>query len=360
MSASLELHDVIASAGTKPLSARLRSGEVVRVEGAPRAVSALLDVMAGRTLPCSGTVVMRGGGRLLVRDGETLAAGVEPGDAIAVWSALADPMGARVSQRGPRAPDEPRALEPATRGVDLVAPVWIVDGELTEASEQIAARAAESVRAGDGLMIWTPSARRERADRVLTIEPADAREVTVATASTRAEPARAKPWPWRAIARFAAAAAMARAAIAVGVVVALWTAAAAATVGAHEGFWFAAGSAGALHLVAQLSTWGAIALTATASAARAAAAPTWPAMLRETDARPIVRAAVLFAGDAGGAAIAAIVAALPSLWVADPIGALVTWLACVAVAGAAGAITRICLPMVACRRCRTRKPPRGS
>lgn len=330
MSAAVELHDLIAVAGMKPLSARLRSGEVVRVDGSPRAVSALLDVIAGRRPAWGGTLAVRGGARLLVRAGDRMAAGVEPAEAIAVWSALA---GAAPPARRART-----SSDPATRGEHLRPAIWIVDGELPDASEAIVQRAAETVRAGDGVMVWSGGARRARVDRVLVVEDGDAPVRTTATPRAARPPAR--PWPWRAVARFAAAAATARPALAVGVVVALWTAACAATVAAHEGFWYAEGSAGALRLVAQLSALGAIVLSATAAAVRAATAPTWPAMLRETDAGVPLRALVLIAGDAGGAAVAAAVAALPPLWGRDPIDAGATWLASVAAAAAAGAITR--------------------
>lgn len=333
MNAAVELHDVIAVAGMKPLSARLRSGEVIRVDGSPRAVSALLDVIAGRRPARSGTLAVRGGARLLVRDGDRMAAGVDPGESIAVWSALAG----EARPAGP-VPPSPVSSEPATRGEHLRSAIWIVDGELADASEAIVQRAAEAVRAGDGVMVWSGGARRARVDRVLVIEDGDA--PVRPSPTRRSERPRARPWPWRAVARFVAAAASARPALAVGVVVALWTAACAATVAAHEGFWYAEGSAGALRLVARLSGLGAIVLCATAAAARAATAPTWPAMLRETDAGVPLRALVLIAGDAGGAAVAAAVAAMPAIWARDPIDAGATWLAGIAAAAAAGTITR--------------------
>ncbi len=337
MTASVELHDVIAAKGMAPLSGRLRSGEVVRIDGPRHAVSALLDVIAGRRAPRSGRLETRGGARILVRDGERTAAGVETGDAIAMWVALASPT------RGPRTCGDTAAEDPAARGLDVASPVWIVDGALAPGAERIVQRAAEAVRTGDGLMVWTGASRSAGNDRVIVVElddHASRPRSRAPTAARRGERARAAHWPWRAALRFAAAAATARSALAVAAVVTLWIAACAATVAAHEGFWYAPGSAGALDVVARLSAMGAIAIAATAAAARAAAAAAWPAMLRETGASSTARALVLLAGDAGGAAFPALVAALPAMWARDSLAAIASLLATIAAAAAAATITR--------------------
>lgn len=336
MTASVELHDVIAAKGMAPLSARLRSGEVVRIDGPRHAVSALLDVIAGRRAPRSGRVETRGGARVLVRDGERTAAGVEPGDAIDLWAALAS------SSRGPRTRDDAEVEDPAARGLEVASPVWLVDGALAPGAEQIVQRAAEAVRTGDGLMVWTGPSRSAGNDRVIVIDVDDhaGPRARANPAARRGGRARAATWPWRAALRFAAEAAMARSALAVAAVVTLWIAACAATVAAHEGFWFAPGSAGALDVVARLSAMGGIAIIATAAAARAAAAAAWPAMLRETGASPAARALALLAGDAGGAAFPAVAAALPAMWARDPLAAIVSVLAAIVAASAAATITR--------------------
>ncbi len=359
----IELRGVVAVAGMRPVSAVVRAGEVVRIEGPAAAVSALMEVMAGRRTACAGEIVRRregGGGApaVLVRRGERMVGGVEPEAALALWAALAG--GQWVEDGGEResvtasgtAEEKEKEKErsagsgvggvwAARRGRALRVPLWLVDGGLEPAVEAAIERAAEDVRAGAGVMMWTAGAGRERVDRVIVVEVGAGRAMARAAGPARTRSA----VPWRAIGRFAAAAVISPGATAIGAIAAAWLALAAATVAAHEGFWFAEGGSAALERVATIGAVGASVAAAVAAAARAAAAPGWPAMLRETEASAAARTLALIAGDVGGAVLTSAVAAMPAVWAMRGPGTFTEVIAALGAtlmaAGVAGAVTRL-------------------
>jgi hypothetical protein len=99
-------------------------------------------------------------------------------------------------------------------------------------------------------------------------------------------------------------------------IAAVWLAVCAATVAAHEGFWFASGTRAAATQVAQLATAGIALGAAIVAAGRAAAAPRWPAMLRDAGAHLGTRLSAILAADAGGAIAATAVALVAPVWAA--------------------------------------------
>lgn len=359
----IELRGVVAAHGLRPITAMLRDGEVVRLDGSPAATAAIMEVIARRRAPLAGAVIGHDAGpAVLVRAGERLPSALDPRAALALWASLA---GARAAAKVdlPRVlPSDPDA-QAASRGSMHRRPVWLVDGTPGGAAA-IARAAADAVRGGDGVMLVDRTSDIA-ADRTIAIEgdrerdgedagERDAMPSSAESASPRKRrtPTVSERWTcmrWGAIARFALAAARAPAAIAVAVVAALWLAAWTAAVGAHEGFWYDAGSADALGWIARFGGMGPIAAVAVVAAARARAAPAWPALLRETGAGPIARAATLIAADAGASLGAALVAALPAVWLArgpasaaDAIAsALLAIVATLIAASAAGAIERV-------------------
>jgi hypothetical protein len=348
----IDLRALVALPGLAPVTARLHAGEVVRIEGDASAVAALLDVIAGRRRAHAGEVVRdAAAATCLVRRGEELPPGVDAAAAIELWSSFAAEPAAR---RGVR--DGTRA---AARGHAVARTIWLADRGLDDASERAVQAAADEVRAGPGLMIWADAPGRERSDRVLVLAAAPASGDAASARSAPRSPLRRAAVPpvrrldsWRAVIRFAAAAALSRSALVMGAVAALWIAACAVTLAAHEDFWFAAGSAAALAQLATLSCGGTAIACATATAARYGAAPAWPAMLRETGVSLTLRSAALVGADVGGAAIAALVAALPAVWMvygtatgADATASVVATLGTIAAsAAAAGGVARVAAP----------------
>ena len=335
----IELRDVVAAPGLAPLTATVRMGEVVRLEGAPAAARAVLEVIAGRRAPVAGAVAWRDprGRGVLVRAGEALPPGVDGAAALALWCALA---GGEGTVRGGGA---------AARGAGVAPAVWLIDGAVEAAAAAVIDRAEETVRGGSGAMVWSAAAARGRADRAIVVEEAGATArgggPAPASASRELRPLDRARAAW-ALARFAAAASSARGAIGVAVVSALWLAVVAATLAVHEGFWYVEGGRHGLGLTAWLGGLGVAAAAAAAAAGRAAAARAWPAMLRETRVQPAIRALALTVGDGAGAVPAAVVAAWPSWWMtAATSGAglgrtLSVALAIVLAAVVAGALTR--------------------
>lgn len=348
----IELRELVAAPGLAPVTASVRVGEVVRLDGPPAAARAVLEVLAGRRAALAGEVRWRDprGRAVLVRAGERLPSGLEPAAARALWCELAGGAG------GPRAHvgGVGEAAAAAARGFGVAPAVWLIDGPREPGVEAVVAAADDEVRGGAGALVWTATAMHGHADRVITVELASvgaggAPRATAPAASaaeaggSRVDGAR-RLW---ALARFAGAAAAARAAVACAAVSAVWLALIAAVVATHEGFWFIEGSGVGLAWIARFGALGAAAVTAVAAATRAARAQAWPAMLRETRAGRPSCALALVLGDAGGAAPAAVVAAWPALWTsvatAGQGGALRPLVATVAVvfgAVVAGAVTR--------------------
>ncbi len=220
--------------------------------------------------------------------------------------ALDHPPGAVV-----RSPDA-RAL---ARGRTLRGAVWLVDGALADDAEAEVVAAAERVRAGDGAMLWTGGATRGQVDRVIELVAGAAPAAGGAATTTSPATAR-RAGGAAALARFAAAVATTRTALALGAVVALWLAACAVSVAAHEGFWYGEGSLEALAQLARLVTAGAVVTVALAASADAATTRAWPAMLRETRAPRWARAATLVVGDLAAATWPAALTAIAAAWAA--------------------------------------------
>jgi len=306
--AVIELREVVAIRGGAPVSARIRAGEVARLEGPPPACAALLEVIAGRRPPLAGEVRRDPrGAAVLVRAGERLPTGVDAGAAVAVWAALAGaPCGAGA------VPGD-RGVAAAARGAAHPAPLWLIDGALPATTEAMIQVAAEAARGGAGAMLWTAGPARGRVDQVIALTAAPAASPPPRRPAPRSAP---RPTPWRAIGRFALAAAAAPSAFGLAALVAAWLAVAAWVVAAHQGYWTAAGSAAALAWVARLGAIGAAVIAATATAARARAAPAWPMMLRDAGAGPLARVATGLAADVGGVALTAAAAIVPTLWLA--------------------------------------------
>jgi hypothetical protein len=324
----IELDAVVPIAGVAPVTARLRAGEIVRLTGPAPACAALLDVIAGRRAPRAGAV--RRDPRavpVLVRAGEVAPPGVAPAAAVAAWAALA---GAPRMRGGAAVVDAAAAL--AARGAAVAAPVWLIDGAVPPATAAVVEAAAEAARGGAGAVVWRDDAGRARVDHTIAL-----------TASAAAAPPRrrgptarvVRATPWRAIGALAAHAALAPAAWGLAAVAAAWLALAAWVIAAHQGYWTAAGSGAALVWLARLGAIGAAVIAATATAARARAAPAWPLIVRETGAGAVARIATALAIDVGGAALLAAVAIVPSVWMLDGAGAIAATLAAAVGRGAA-------------------------
>jgi hypothetical protein len=348
----IELRGLVASAGQAPLTAAIRVGEVVRLDGDPAATRAVIEVIAGRRAAIAGAVRWRDrdGRGVVIRAGEALPPGIDGEAAAALWGALSGGRGRA------RAVGAGEAGAAARRGFGAAPVVWLVDGAVEEGAEAVVAAADEDVRGGSGALAWTAAAGRGRADRAILVEavaPSAARptgqaraggdEAAIGGARRVGDRARAAV----AIARFAIAAAGSRGALATGAVAALWLAITAAVLAVHEGHWFLEGSRAGLAWIARLAGLGAAAIAASSAATRAAVARAWLAMLRETGASPAARLAALAAGDIAGAVPAALVAACPAVWSAGALAdagvlraALAAALAVSLAAALAAAVTR--------------------
>ena len=294
----IELRGVVVAAGTRPVSATIRAGEIVRVDG-PHA-AALCEVLAGRRAPVAGAVIRRGTrSAILLRASDRLPG--DAADALRLFAALAGAApGAIALPEG----DEARAIARAR----VVAPdLWIVDGVLGAAAEELVQAAAEEIRAGGAAMVWTAAAdpRRGRVDRVITIE--------VGEGAAAGEAAPRATGRGGGVAAYVTATAASRAALGFAALAAGCLALVAWTVAAHEGFWFAPGSAAAMDPVGPIAVATIAVLAGVMAAVRAAAAPTWPAMLRDTGVAAPRRVAAVVAGDVAPVLPAAAVAALASV-----------------------------------------------
>jgi hypothetical protein len=298
----IDLREVVLAPGAAPLSATIRAGEVIRIDG-PHA-SALCEVLAGRRAPLAGRVIRRGAGTPILVHADDRLPG-EAADALRLFATLAGTV-----------PDETRIADAAAHGEQARAiaraslvrtALWIVDGPLEREAEQVVQVAAEEIRAGGGAMVWTAASdpRRERVDRTIT---------TAGGSPGALRPA--VPPPGRAaggIAAFVAATAASRGALGFAALAALALALCAWTVGAHEGFWFAPGSAAAADVVAPIAVASIAILAAVLTAVRAGAAPTWPAMLRDSGASAVRRWAAVVAGDVAAALPSVAIAALAAV-----------------------------------------------
>lgn len=310
----IDLREVVVAPGAAPLTATIRAGEVVRVEG-PHA-SAFCDVLAGRRAPLAGEVIRRRAQSAIRLHASDRLPG-DPGDALRLFAALAGASApdARVADAASAPGDEARAI---ARARVAAPPLWIVDGALGPAAEDLVQAAADEIRAGGAAIVWTasPDPRRARVDRTIVVEPGGA-----ATSAPPLAPAarRARVAGAAALGRFVAATASSRAALGLAAVAAACLALAGWTVAAHEGFWYDPGTAAATGTVGPLAI-ALIALVAgAATAVRASSSPTWPAMLRDTGARARVRLAAVLAGDAAIALPALAVGAIASVGLAPVI-----------------------------------------
>ena len=197
------------------------------------------------------------------------------------------------------------------------------------------------MRSGSGILLC---GRRERPDRELVITTSSVpAHITRAPRAARRPPTRtlAEATTRHALAQFAIAACVSPAAFAVAALVALWIAACAVAVSAHEGFWFEVGSAAAFDRLTRLVAIGAAIASSTATAARCGAAPAWPAMLRETGASRVSRQLALGLGDVGPALAPTCVAALPAIWMLDATATSVVFFTVLVTTLLAGTIARI-------------------
>ena len=320
----IELRELVAAPGLAPVTANVRVGEVVRLDGPAAATRALLEVIAGRRAAVSGEVTWRDphGRAVLVRAGERTPPGFEESAAVALWRALAGGRdGGRVGHDDDAVAERGGAgAAAAARGFGVAPVIWLIDGVSERAVETVVAAADARVRGGAGALVWTAAAARGHADRAITVAPAVGEGAVISAAATMPPAAamRARRDDLgrgaAALARFAAAAASSRAALAIAAVGALWLALLAVVIATHEEFWYVEGSRAGLILLARLGGLGVAAITAVAAASRAAVGRAWPAMLRETRVSAVMRALALAVGDAAGAAPAAVVAACAPIW----------------------------------------------
>lgn len=321
----IELRGVVASVGQAPLSARVRVGEVVRLEGDAAAATALLEVLSGRRTAQAGEVVWRepAARGVLVRAGEALPPAVDGAAAARLWSTFA---GGEPTRRAVR--------DPGDRGRGVPA-VWLVDGPLGPARAGWRGAIEDEVRGGRGALVTTePGGQVDRAIALVAGEPAPGAPPPPAVAGL------ARRRVARALAGFAGEVAGGRTTAALAAVMALALALAAAVVATHEGFWFEDGSRRGLAWVARLAATGAALVLPLVAATRAAVGRAWPAMLRETRAPRSAIALALVTGDVAAVAPAAAVAAWPTVWAGRGGHAAVVMLALVLGAALAATVAR--------------------